>query len=381
MGTNQFVECGPEELTDIIEQLQGIEHMARLFTLRAALAMEASKAHLQDGTPSIEGWLCYRLNVEPATARQWMEVARKLEDLPLLASMFESGQISWDQLRYAAEVATPETDEHWASEALRLNCAQLKGMVRAIRAASRKISEEDGSWLDLRWSPDHEKLFINGRLEADKGAIFCKAIESLASEQPRLEDGSYEAFGRQAAQALVELAGVHLEEEADAPRAVVVIHVEAESLDAESGAGEIEGAGFVHCETVRRLACDSRIQLALKDRSGKSLGVGRASRNIPPWLMHQLRKRDIGCKFPGCSRKRFLHAHHIEHWAHGGSTDMDNLVLLCGAHHRMMHEAGWLVETGEKVRFRRPDGRLLAGHPSPLRQEVALRVFPEAVLS
>jgi hypothetical protein len=69
-----------------------------------------------------------------------------------------------------------------------------------------------------------------------------------------------------------------------------------------------------------------------------------------------------GCRFPGCSATRFVDAHHIHHWADGGETRLDNLVLLCRRHHRLLHEGGYSIDsrpTGE-IRFSRPDGRVLA---------------------
>jgi hypothetical protein len=66
-----------------------------------------------------------------------------------------------------------------------------------------------------------------------------------------------------------------------------------------------------------------------------------------------------GAAFPGARIGRFLHAHHIKHWAHGGETKLENLVTLCSHHHRLVHEGGFGVERVDprSVRFRRPDGR------------------------
>lgn len=77
------------------------------------------------------------------------------------------------------------------------------------------------------------------------------------------------------------------------------------------------------------------------------------------------RFRDGGCRFPGCTRHRFVDAHHIQHWANGGETSLDNLVLLCRHHHRLVHEGGFGVERIEDgtLQFTRPDGRVIAQHP------------------
>jgi hypothetical protein len=37
------------------------------------------------------------------------------------------------------------------------------------------------------------------------------------------------------------------------------------------------------------------------------------------------------------------HAHHLTHWADGGTTALHNLILLCGHHHRTVHHTPWKV--------------------------------------
>jgi hypothetical protein len=112
------------------------------------------------------------------------------------------------------------------------------------------------------------------------------------------------------------------------------------------------------------LACDASI-VRIIERDGQPLSVGRRRRTVHPALRRALRSRDRGCRFPGCDHRRFLHAHHIHHWARGGATTLENLVQLCSYHHRLVHEGGFAVEpmSGGRVRFRRPDGQLIAEAP------------------
>lgn len=99
----------------------------------------------------------------------------------------------------------------------------------------------------------------------------------------------------------------------------------------------------------------------MSERNGTPVRVGRKTRTIPPALRRALRSRDRCCRFPGCSNHRFVDAHHIHHWAHGGNTDLSNLVLLCRHHHRLLHEGGYAVARGadDTLIFRRPDGRAI----------------------
>lgn len=103
------------------------------------------------------------------------------------------------------------------------------------------------------------------------------------------------------------------------------------------------------------------------------MGIGRKERKVPRWLLRALRYRDGGCTFPGCESKRFLHAHHIVHWSRGGPTDLDNLVLVCTFHHKLLHEYGWQVELSRDglTRWFRPGGTIHEpGRAPPDRQEL-----------
>ena len=110
--------------------------------------------------------------------------------------------------------------------------------------------------------------------------------------------------------------------------------------------------------------------MALVERDGRPLSVGRKTRAIPPSLQRALRSRDGGCQFPGCTQQRWVDAHHIRHWAHGGETKLTNLIQLCRHHHRLVHEGGFAVEgrPGNSLRFRPPDGRVIRAVPRPPRR-------------
>ena len=82
------------------------------------------------------------------------------------------------------------------------------------------------------------------------------------------------------------------------------------------------------------------------------LEVGRATRVVQPAQRHALAVRDRGCVFPGCDRPlAWCDAHHLWHWVDGGPTNLDNLALLCRAHHRTVHEGGWQLTRGPDDHF------------------------------
>jgi hypothetical protein len=90
-------------------------------------------------------------------------------------------------------------------------------------------------------------------------------------------------------------------------------------------------------------------------------------------MMRQLHYRDRACAFPGCGSRRFTQAHHIAWWDKGGRTDLENLVLICFFHHRLVHEYGWRLarDAHGTVRWSLPDGtRYRSGPGPPLREMV-----------
>lgn len=99
----------------------------------------------------------------------------------------------------------------------------------------------------------------------------------------------------------------------------------------------------------------------LKDGRGEPLSVGRKTRIVPAAIKRALWARDKGCTFPGCGRRRFVEAHHVVHWSAGGETSLQNCLLLCSAHHALVHEHGFTIEKDYQDRwfFRRPDGRVV----------------------
>jgi len=120
-------------------------------------------------------------------------------------------------------------------------------------------------------------------------------------------------------------------------------------------------------ETLRRLACDAGLQVSLDDAHGTPLMLGRRSRTPSVAMVGALRRRDRTCRFPGCERVRYTDAHHVVWWSRGGGTDLSNLVLLCGFHHRLVHEGGWrlVLESGSTVRWFRPNGERYRAGPGP----------------
>jgi hypothetical protein len=130
---------------------------------------------------------------------------------------------------------------------------------------------------------------------------------------------------------------------------VVTVHVDAQVLAAGGeGRCELDDGPALAAETARRLACDAAVVGIVEDELGTPLDVGRKTRSIPPAIRRALRARDGGCRFPGCTNRRFVDGHHIRHWAAGGETSLANLVLLyrlCGIAHKVHYAEPRIMRT------------------------------------
>ena len=115
---------------------------------------------------------------------------------------------------------------------------------------------------------------------------------------------------------------------------------------------------------MRRLSCDGSVVHIADGADGAPLTVGRRQRTVSPAIRRALWARDGGCAFPGCTHTRFVDAHHVRHWAQGGETSLANTMLLCTAHHRLVHEGGYRIARDYQGQwyFRRPDGRAVPAH-------------------
>ncbi|HEX2065166.1 MAG TPA: DUF222 domain-containing protein [Acidimicrobiales bacterium] len=360
--------------TDDIERLDrafSAMTAASAAALRAIVAMDEQRRWRRDGATSMTSWLAARYGLAWGTAREWVRVARALTRLPAIRRAYEAGRLSWDKILPLTRFATPETDGHWARRAERLRPSTLWREARRHTRLQPKDAEtiHRARGLRLVWDLERPVLWLEGSLGAEQGTALQAALGHHAERVPRDPDADIPEDAR-LADALVE--AVASERDGAGADTTVVIHADAQVVAGREPArgpwlAETEGGQRITAEAVRRLACDGRIEWVL-ERDGRPVGIGRRGRAVPGQLLRVLRHRDGACRFPGCERKRWLNAHHLVHWADGGATNLDNLVLLCHFHHRLIHEGGWRTSghPGTDLRFHDPTGR-------PLRTGVAPR--------
>ena len=129
----------------------------------------------------------------------------------------------------------------------------------------------------------------------------------------------------------------------------------------------VESDWGVDEEDARHIACDADLTEYIEDARGNLLNYERRSRIVPARLLRALKLRDKNrCRFPGCSHQRHVEAHHVRHWIDGGETCLENLVLLCSAHHRLLHHGAFhIVMEDDDVVFVGRDGEVMAPALNP----------------
>jgi hypothetical protein len=226
------------------------------------------------------------------------------------------------------------------------------------------------------WKTSEDQLSIRGGfdLPAADGARVIRAIETVAETIPA-DPGTEgrDPFEARCADALTMICSANLAE-ARADRATVVLHADASFAcdpDAE-GSAELEEGPALSWARLQRHLCDCELETIVVKEDG-SLGIGRKSRSVPRWLERRVRRRDHGCRFPGCGLSRWTQIHHVRHWtADLGPTDEGNLITVCLYHHHFLHEQHWKArgDPAGALEFVSSQGKVLKAGPPALRPEI-----------
>lgn len=340
---------------------------AQVALLGVIAEVDRRGAWRDSGARDLAHWLSIRYGVSWWKADRWIKAAAALHDLPGLAAALENGTLGIDKVVELSRFATAETEGdliEWASET---TCAAVRRRAELeIRAAHEETAEFERDRSLRYWYEDGGRRFgLEARMPSAQGAVVAKALQRVVDQIPVMPAEHDRAFiEARRADALLALCSHRIAADADADRATVVVHASLEALAGRRNV-ETEHGAVMPPEALQRLACDARVQVVAESDAGDAVAFGRTSREPSAAMMRQLRHRDRGCRFPGCGSTAFSNAHHIVWWSRGGRTDLENLVLICGFHHRLVHEHGWTIERAPdgRVRWFRADGSRYRGGP------------------
>ncbi|TMC68274.1 MAG: DUF222 domain-containing protein [Chloroflexi bacterium] len=343
------------------------------------------------GFVSLISWLRRACRLMPGVAVQHAEVARNLASLPQTSTALAAGEIGF---HHAAVIAHSVT-EVGAEAVVRHEPALLEAAqnhdprnLRHVTNVIRYCEDPDGTlaeanddykrrYLHLSQSW-HGMFYIEGRLDAEGGAVLQTALNALEEEW---FVGDERTGIQRRADALVELARQRLDvgtlPEVGGQKPHLAVTASVATLKKEPGAppADLEWSQPITADAARRVACDCAMTRVLLGPTSEPIDVGRCSRTIPPALRRALVVRDKGCRFPGCDRPPdWCDGHHLIHWIEGGETSLSNTCLLCRRHHRFVHELGWELSWGA-------EGAILAIKPWWLKNGAFSGVAPPLVSS
>jgi hypothetical protein len=302
-------------------------------------------------------------------------------------ALFQAGRIGEDAMVRIARRVPADRDMEVAALAPELLVSQLDRLLRSLpdlpdpegRPAAepeRKLDMHTGrdGWLRGRFClPPDEGAMVQTGLTASRDAEFRdrNGLDDEADVHPDIpvpnDGGSLrrvtwaDGLVRMAAAAVDVLDGTLRRTGNPGDRHQIVVHHDVDA-DGRLGPGQLEHGSAIPDWLARYLGCDAKLLVAVR-AGGRLVGLHPSDRRPNRAMRRYLARRDQGCAHPLCHQRRWLHAHHLVFWHHGGRSTPDNLVLLCPAHHRALHRGEFTVagnpEAGT-LRFRDRFGRLIA---------------------
>jgi hypothetical protein len=350
-----FAERLPSDPDQLVAEMVRVRHQidaGELYFSRLAAAFAQTEYWDEDGSNSGIDWIRINCHMTSPAAAHRVAVGKQVSRMPESVQAMQAGEIGFTHLTVMARTA--EAVGQAFDEAVLLKkarecsagkfyfkCAHYRHSVLPKAYAEEQEEQVQNNRVRLSTAEDGS-LLISGILDPVNGAAVRGALEPLA--RPSGEH-DYREPEQRMADALVEIithGGKH--------NVQLQVTSSLETLLGLVGAAgaEMEFSLPVSSKTVERWACDCSITRVLMQDS-VVIDVGRAKRVVSGPTKRALHARDGHCVWPRCERPAsWSDSHHVVHWIHGGSTDLDNLVLLCHRHHRMVHEGNWqLVKTDD----------------------------------
>jgi hypothetical protein len=388
----------PESLPECLDGIETAERLLAAAKLHVIREIDAKgiPASIGARTP---GWVADRLLITPAVARRLVRLAQAVDGSPGLDSALSGGLVNVDQVAAVVKAVDALPSDVGAevrakAEAVMLGWAHqsdARGLgfmgVRVLEHVAPEVAEaveerrlrrDNASAFEARTlslcAQGDGRVRVAGWLDTEMAAAVTAALDPLCSprHRPAPDAGAgagvgdppgtgdpvvadQRTSGQRRADALVEVCRLALntgelpENGGDRPQMTVTIKFD--DLRDQVGAAILDSGERLTPAQARRLACDAHLLPAVLGSHGQVLDVGQSRRLITGALRRALVLRDGGCAFPGCGRPpRWTEGHHIRPWSDGGTTSLDNSVLLCGPHHRVIHHSTWTVRLGPDQR-------------------------------
>ena len=322
----------------MLRSLARESHQREHTTMRWLLRADELQVERLFGFASLREYAERLLGLSGRGLEDRLRVARALERLPRLNDAFACGDLAYSVVREICRVATPETEADWIEHAEGKGAREVQCMVAARSVGDRPSDPAKESLAPVRvtltLTPEVKGLLEEARRKAtqDRGEHVDDSEFIREAMTAYLVGGGTRDAGVAAFQIALTVG----------PDGRAVMHAGAEDVPVDE-------------VTLEMARCDAQDVGVVDDGEAP-----RASQTIPPKTRRQIELRHSGrCATPGCRNAAFTHVHHVTPRADGGTHDPEELVLLCDAHHRALHDGALLVRGrfSEGFVFQHADGR------------------------
>jgi hypothetical protein len=385
------------EIMDTIAEVEALKSTLDAVQLGAVRELEVTGAVKPAGWASTQDFVTAVAGGHKGTGPAVLRLATAV-DQPLLAPVGEALADGWLSTAKAQVIeraidALPSNPELRArgvqvllAEAKALDATELRKVARRLLAVvdpdgderrdERELDRlERAAHLNRHFSITDDQAggaWIKGRCSTEDAALIKATLIPLAKPHPSAgpvcdrstcavpgcgHDGrDPRDHGTRMLDALVEacrrLQTTDLLPESHGATPRVTVTMDLDDLRDQSGFGVTETGEQLSASAVRRICCDSQVIPAVLGTASEVLDVGRLQRLVTAAIWKALVARDRHCRFGGCTRPPVMcHAHHLVHWVDGGVTSLNNMVLLCGHHHRLIHAGPWQIRRTGPNRF------------------------------
>ena len=355
-------QAAASELRSALGAFKSISAKVAAAQMRAAAAIAASERHGDGGT----GVLRSHVGLSRREAAGRVKAAGTLQSMPRVLDEVETGRVSFANAAELARAGDKTSAAAVQADAALLDKARSMPEDQFATEARRWTAQRqaDGGEADYArcrarrsvrmWNGDDGMTHLRGEFDPETGARIRSRLEAEAASQYRSDKkraGSgdtgrtFDQCRADALENLVAAGGAGAAKSSGPVRSVTDIVISATVSDDPEHpitAGEIVGTGPIPRTVLERTLCNAAVTGVLFSGNGKPLWCGRTRYRPTDGQMKALIERDGGCVGCGAHPSR-CEAHHIDPWARGGRTDIDNLVLLCWYCHRNVHHHDWRV--------------------------------------
>lgn len=397
-----FASRGPEMTAAVatesnplaIALSQQIEDSHRAMTQSKAELLSAIQTFdelalaIECGSTTTAHFLMRRLGVSSSTAHEYVSVAHRLRPFRYLHKHFTAAALSYSVVRLLLKYMTTENERELVDLALGMGFHELECALAGKKPQDGEGEDSPQYYLSLH-KRDNGDIAFHGNMNAADGAAFiaalkigeiayCNLDEVLEDLDPEVEgeinialeraeeveenrparktvSGYGLPIGRMLLRALMGI--VHMAR--TTPRNTLTTpgaHVNI--LATPDGRGYMPNNVGAPSKAIASLLANADIRLSTVNSDGLVINTGRKQRLATNGQVNALLAMWGGqCAAPGCTHTRFIEIHHIEDWASGGLTDLENLLPLCSACHSLVTE-GYLQTLKEhsEIHFVYRDG-------------------------